>query len=140
MSKQVYSTLSADTRYVDWQRTPGLNVPGRSVLVRGGSGVALLGAGQHVLTRHGARTEVSDEEAEFLKNDPHFKEHEKRGFVRIENAARDPETVARKMEDDKGSAPKTPDDVKKSAEEAAAGGKAGLSADEVLQVTTNKKK
>lgn len=138
MAKQIYSTLSADTRYAEWVTTPGLNTIQKSVLVCGGAGVALRGAGQRVITPSGVRTEVSDADADFLQNNGHFKEHMKRGFVRIENVARDPEKVADKMETDEGGAPKTPDDVKKAAADAAS--KTGLAPDESLAVVTGGKK
>ena len=138
MAKHVFSTLSADTRYADFITQPGVSTIHRSVLVKGGGGVALLGAGQSVITHHGVRTEVSDGDAEFLAKHKQFQDHEKRGHVRIENVARDPDKVAQKMEADSGSAPKTPEDVKKEAEAAAK--KSGLKAEETLQAVTNKGK
>jgi len=137
MSKHVYATLSADTRYADWVTQPGVNTVLRSVLIRGGAGVAIGGSGQ-IVTPNGVRTEVSDEDAEFLANHKQFQEHQKRGHVRIENVARDPDKVAQKMEPDKGSMPKTPADVKKDAADAAK--QSGLKPEETLQVVTNKGK
>jgi hypothetical protein len=78
---------------------------------------------------------VSDDDAAFLLTNKQFLEHQKRGHVRIENIARDPDTVAQKMESDDGSKPKTPEDVKKEADAAAA--QSGLDPDRTLQVTTN---
>jgi hypothetical protein len=97
-----------------------------------------MGAGIRVMTPAGVRTEVSDADAEFLAGHKQFQTHQERGFVKIEKIARDPDTVAQKMETDKGGAPKTPDDVKKEAEELAK--KSGLKPDETLQVATNKGK
>lgn len=111
MTKHVISTLSADNRYTNYVNSAGLNMPDYSVLVKGGAGVALIGNGRIVDTPNGVRTEVTDEEAAFLKTHPHFIEHEKRGFVKIINVAKDPEKVAESMEEDKGSKPKTPKDV-----------------------------
>jgi hypothetical protein len=138
MAKHVFSTLSADTRYVGWDKSNGVNTVSRSVLVRGGSGVALLGAGQRVLTPYGVRTEVTDDDAKFLSEHPQFLEHQKRNHVRIENVARDPEKVAQKMDKDERGAQKTPEDVQKDAEEAAK--KSGLKPEETLGVATNKGK
>jgi hypothetical protein len=77
MTKVVISKLDADTNY---ETRDGDSV--RSVLVRGGVGFA---------TRDGVRTEVSDEDAEFLAKHGQFIEHEKRGHVRIESIAPDPD-------------------------------------------------
>ncbi len=137
MAKHVISTLSADTRYAEWVTQPGVNTILRSVLVKGGAGIAVGGAGQ-IFTPDGVRTEVSDSDAEFLSKNGHFIEHQKRGHVKIENSARDPDKVAQKMESDDGSAPKTPADVKKEADEAAK--KSGLKPEETLQAVTNKAK
>lgn len=130
--KQVFSTASADTRYAQWVTQAGVGTIERSVLVRGGAGVSMRGAGQKVYTPEGIRTEVSDEDAAFLASHRQFIEHQKRGHVRIENIARDPDTVAQKMEPDKGSAPKTPADVAKDA-------KASNTGDAPIQAVTNKK-
>jgi hypothetical protein len=74
LSKQIQSSLQADTRYVDTAARGAPTAP-RSVLVKG------LCRGRPVTTV------VSDEDAAFLANHPHFVEHQQRGFVRIEDAA-----------------------------------------------------
>jgi hypothetical protein len=129
--------LSANTRYAQWVNQSGLNTIYRSVLIRGGAGIALRGMGQQVFTPSGIRTEVSDEDAEFLATHKQFQEHQKRGVVRIESIARDPDKVAQKMEPDV-SKPKTPADVKKDADDAAK--KSGLKPEETLQAVTNRGK
>src|SRR5665213_983026 len=98
MSKHVISTLSADTKYTGWVTNAGLNSAERSVLVKGGAGVALMGGGQIVTTPQGARTELSDADAAFLAEHAHFKDHEKRGFVKIISKAQDPDDAAKSME------------------------------------------
>ena len=138
MAKHIISTLSADTRFVEWGKAPGVSTVRRGVVVRGGAGVALLGAGQQTVTPAGVRTQVSDEDAAFLQNHPMFKDFMARGFIKVENIARDPDTVAQKMEEDDGSRPRNPEDVRKAADEAAA--RTGLTPDESLQAVTNKKK
>jgi hypothetical protein len=135
--RHIISTLSADTRYTNWRNDAGLNTPDHSVLVRGGAGVALIGGGQIVETPQGVRTEVSDSDAVFLSEHPQFKEHVARGFVRILNTAQDPDKVAESMASDVGSLPKTPEDVKKAADEAAKKQEAGTPP---LQAVTNKAK
>lgn len=137
MAKHIYSTLSADTRYAEWVTQPGVNTMLKSVLVRGGAGVAVGGAGQ-IFTPDGVRTEVSDADAEFLSKHGQFIEHQARGHVRIESKAFDAEKVAQKMETDGGSTPKTPVDVKADADSAAK--KSGLKPEETLQAVTNKGK
>jgi len=139
MAKQIYSTLSSDTRYTDTEKLPGgLNRVRRSVLVRGGAGIALRGAGQQVATPSGVRTEVTDEDAAFLANHGIFKEQMERGFLRIENSARDPEKVSEGMEGEDPSRPKTQADVQRDA--AAAAARTGLQPDETLQAVTGKPK
>jgi hypothetical protein len=136
--KHVFSTLSADTLYTDWDTQPGVSTVQRQVLVRGGAGVAQRGNGPKIYTPAGVRTEVSDEDAAFLVSHGMFKFHQERGHVKIEDVPRDADKVAQKMDADTGAAPKTPADVKKAAEEAAK--KSGLKPEETLQVVTNKGK
>ncbi len=110
MAKHVVSTLSADTRYACWVNNNGINNVTRSVLVKGGAGVASRGNGDPV-TREGVITHITDEEAKLLAENAHFKRHQERGFVKIVNIARDPDTVAQSMTTKDGSRPKTPKDV-----------------------------
>ena len=110
MAKYVVSTLSADTRYAGWVNNNGINNVARSVLVKGGARVASRGKGEPV-THEGVLTRVSDEDAKFLSDHAHFKRHQEKGFVKIVNIARDPDTVAQAMSKDTGSTPKTPEDV-----------------------------
>jgi len=135
MAKHVFSTLTADVAYTDYTNQSGINTPTRKVVVRGGAGVARQGAGPHIYTPQGLRTEVTDEEAAFLERHPQFIDHQKRGHVRIEKIARDPDKVAGGMEGDEGGKPKTSADVKKFAADAAK--KSGLAPDETLQVASN---
>jgi hypothetical protein len=136
--KNIYSTLNTDVTYAVWQTNHGHNSIQKKVLVRGKAGVAAVGTGPRVYTPMGVRTEVSDEDATLLAEHGIFKEHQKRGHVRIEDIAKDADKVAQKMEPDTGAAPQTPADVKKAAEEAAK--KSGLKPEETLQVVTNKGK
>jgi hypothetical protein len=137
--KHVISTLAADMKYVGWIHQAGINSIEKVVLVRGGAGVVMQSAsGLAAGTPGGLRTEVSDEDAAWLLKDPHFKEHAKRGFVKIVDKPVDPEKAADSMATDDGGRPKNSDDVKKDADDAAK--KAGLSPDETLQVQTNGKK
>lgn len=146
MSKYVISTLTADNRYVGWHKDNGVNTVERSVLVRGGAGVATPGGGRNVVTPQGVRTEMSDSDADFLLAHQHFQDHMKRGFVRIVNKADDPDKKAQSMEKDEardteglrkaGSKPLTPQEVQEAAAIAAKKQEAGSPE---LQVVTNKK-
>lgn len=136
--KHVFSTLSAPTEYADYITQPGVSTIHKKVLVRGGAGVATQGNGPNIYTPMGVRTEVSDEDAEFLANHGIFKLHQKGGHVKIESIARDADKVAQNMDPDTGGQPKTPADVKKEADEAAK--KSGLTPNETLQAVTNKGK
>lgn len=130
MSKHVVSTLSADTRYVDWDRSGGINRLTRGVLVKGGAGVASRGKGDPV-TPEGVITHISDDDARFLAEHKMFREHQEKGFVKIVNVAKDPDTVAQSMEKDAGSRPRNQKDVKDYA---------GKKGDDTLQAVTNKSK
>ena len=138
MAKHVFSTLSADTTYTAWETQPGVSTILRQVLVRGGAGVAQPGMGAKIYTPQGVRTEVSEEDADFLSKHELFKFHQDRGHVKIENIARDADKVAEKMDSDAGGTPKTPADVAKEA--AAAAKQTGLTPNETLQAVTNKGK
>jgi hypothetical protein len=138
MAKHVFSTLSANTEYADWVTQPGVSSIEKKVLVRGGAGVATQGNGANIYTPQGVRTEVSDEDAEFLANHGIFKFHQERGHVKIENIAKDADKVAQKMDTDAGGKPKTPADV--AAEAAKAAKESGLTPNETLQAVTNKGK
>jgi hypothetical protein len=137
--KQVYSTLSADTRYTGWEKTAGLNTPHKGVLIRGGAGIAVRGgAVRNVVTPQGVRTEVSAEDAAWLMQHPQFREHMKNGFIRVQDQVDDPNKAAQSMAVDKGSAPKSDSDV---AADNARAGKDGKDEDgKPLQAVTNAKK
>lgn len=138
MAKHVFSTLSTGVDYTKWETQPGVSTALRRVTVRGGAGVATQGNGPNIITPKGVRTEVSDEDAEFLASHELFQLHQKGGHVKIEKIARDPDKVADNMDTDKGGQPKTPADVAKEAAEAAKN--SGLTPNETLQAVTNKGK
>ena len=129
MAKHVISTLTADTQYNDWVNQGGINARTRSVLVRGGAGVA----NSQFVTPDGVRTPVSNEDAEFLANHGIFKEHQKGGFVKIINMDRDPDSVAQSMSKDEGSRPRNEKDVERFSKDKK------LDKDEKLQVVSNKR-
>lgn len=128
MAKYVVSTLTAPNRYAGWSKSGGVNMIERSVLVKGGAGIALKGIG----APRGVVTEISDADAEFLKQHEHFLAHQKGGFVRLLDRAPEPNKAAGSMEKDDGSRPRDEKDVE------ASNKKAGLDdKDEKTTVTTN---
>lgn len=101
----VASTLAAPTEYTGW-RTTGNDVPQRehSVTVQGGAGVAT----KHFITPHGVITNVSDEDAEFLRAHTMFQFHEKGGYVQIlDRKPEDADAVAADMQGNDPGAPLT---------------------------------
>lgn len=113
MGKYVVSTLTRPNKYCDWETTSGIGTITREVLVHGGAGMARGGADGNFITPDGVRTEVSNEDAEFLAQHPLFQEHQKRGFVKIIPRADDPDKVAQGMESKDPSRPATAATVEK---------------------------
>lgn len=111
MSKHIVSTLSASTDYTDWDNAHGVRTKRRSVTVKGGALVASAQRGGDPYTPQGLITHVSDDDAKFLSEHPHFKEHQERGFVKIITINKDADTVAQSMTKDDLSRPKTEKDV-----------------------------
>lgn len=132
MGKYVVSTLTRPNRYCDWETTSGIGTIVREVLVNGGAGLAST-VGNQIYTPDGVRTEVSNEDAEFLAAHPLFQEHQKRGFVKIIATAKDPDTVAQGMESKDGSRPQTPSDVENYSKKFQKG-------ENTLSVVTNRKR
>ncbi|HZZ80029.1 MAG TPA: hypothetical protein VFE62_16065 [Gemmataceae bacterium] len=91
----VYSTLANSTEYLDYgQHNPkGINTIQRSVLIKGGSGINR----KHIQTPLGVHTAISDQDYEWLKDNPHFKQHEKNGYMVVKKAESHPEVVAADM-------------------------------------------
>lgn len=128
MGKHVVSTLTSDVRFADWVDMNGIKKVQKSVLVKGGAGVARGPIG-HAVTNAGVITHVSDEDARFLSEHPHFKRQQEAGYVKIVNIARDPDSVAQSMSVDNGSRPRNDGDIRKTKKDS----------EDSLQVVTNKK-
>jgi hypothetical protein len=95
----VASTLSNDQIYTAWQKPISEGgkiarpaVPLRQVYIKGKANVA-----NKITTPEGVITSITEEEAEFLKNNAAFKAHESRGHVKIIARSADPEKVAKDM-------------------------------------------
>lgn len=108
MKLYVYSTLSCDQNYTNHD-TGGadLPVPLPPVFIKGGAGVA----NDRLITPRGVATEITEEQAEYLRANPMFQLHEKNGYVQISADNADPEKVAADMNRNDGSAPMTGADV-----------------------------
>lgn len=104
--KYVYSTLTCDNEYADWQKAGDQQSIRRTVLVNGGHGVM----NKNFMTPLGVETEVSDEDAQFLLQNDAFKFHMSGGFVRIEDKSFAPEKVIADMTGADNSAQLTPAD------------------------------
>ncbi len=91
----IYSTMANSTEYVNYIRhnPQGVNVVGRTVLIKGGSGINR----QHMQTPLGVHTAISEEDFEWLQNDPNFKEHQKKGYIVVRKDEVHPEKVAADM-------------------------------------------
>lgn len=110
MSKSfyIYSTLASDTAYTEWHEGGGdIKTEGRSVTIKGGTGVA----NKHLITPLGTVTTVSDEELAFLEANPVFKKHKDGGYIRVSAKNEDPEkVVSGDMKSRDVSAPIVPED------------------------------
>jgi hypothetical protein len=96
MVYHVYSTLANSQRYVKYapKMPGGLNIPEREIFINGGAGIAQK---RTFGTPLGVYTRVPDEEMEWLKDHPCFKDHMAKGYIRMEKRKMDPEAVAADM-------------------------------------------
>lgn len=105
----VYSTLSADVAYTNHADGGGdMPIALPPVLVKGGAGIA----NDRFFTPRGVVTEVTEEQAEYLRANPIFRMHEKNGFVQVSEASTDPEKAAADMQGRDKSAPVVPEELK----------------------------
>ncbi|MDR2093021.1 MAG: hypothetical protein LBP58_06880 [Azoarcus sp.] len=106
----VYSTLTAPQEYAGWGKGNN-DIPRirKAVRINGGANLAT----KQLITPRGAVTEVSEEDAEFLRQHPVFKIHAKNGFVLIENRNQYEERTLASLEQRDPSSPDTPDDIEK---------------------------
>lgn len=103
----VYSTLTCDQAYTQWNRDVNGNpVRVRAVLIKGGSNVA----DKNFHTPYGVVTRVSQEDYDLLKNEPSFIRHCDAGYIRVEQKKEDTELVVSDMVGRDESAPLVPQD------------------------------
>lgn len=106
----VYSTLTCDNLYVDYEKSQNLNVKVGQVLIKGGANVATVGM-RAAITPHGAVTEVTDDQLELLEKNPHFKDHVERGFIKVDRAKLKLEKAVKDMNKKDEGAPKNRKDL-----------------------------
>ncbi len=111
MSKYVYSTLSCNQKYTIWDESnkSDIHVAKEHIIIRGGTNIA----DKHLHTPEGVLTVITDDQAKKLQTIHAFLEHQKLGFVKIENKKKEPEVGVIGMEKADNSAPKTPAYFKK---------------------------
>ena len=118
MSRYVYSTASASVNItLEWG--PDM-LPKRFVTIKGGHGVA----DKHFWTPQGVMTEIPDDIADELENNPEFQAMVKAGFATLEAKRTDPEKVAANLEGRDGSAPIVPQDYELKGKKAPKSGRA----------------
>jgi hypothetical protein len=99
----IYSTLGNSTSYAIYEPSSMKDAKSvatvrKSIEVKGGAGIA----NKNLVTPKGVVTRVSAEDLELLKNDPHFQQHVKRGFITVdegEDFSDDPSDVNQKQVD-----------------------------------------
>lgn len=106
----VYSTASNDTVFTKFS-AGGNDLPRivKCVLIKGGSNVAT----KRLVTPLGVRTEVSEEDLDFLNSKPNFLRMIKYGFIKIDERKLDAEVPAADMTTRDDSAPRVPQDFEK---------------------------
>jgi hypothetical protein len=112
---RVYSTQTNSSEYAEYrfpQGRNGLPIKGRSVIIKGGAGVAQK---RTLITPLGVATEISAAQLAFLENNNSFKRHVAAGFLRVikspGKSGPDASEVVADMEPRDGSSPVTPQDV-----------------------------
>jgi hypothetical protein len=108
MSKYIFSTLPASQAYTSHKPSGDIMIPERSVVIKGGAGVA----DKRYETAPGVMTEVSAEEYEFLQQNPVFKRHVERKFIFVSDKAVEVEVAAADMDRASGDMPLTPEQLK----------------------------
>jgi len=104
----VYSTLTAPQEYVKWINDHGVMRAEKSVTINGGANL-ITGNGSRdrpgsvIYTPQGAVTEITAEEEAILLENPIFKRHLEKGFVKIDKKAMPVEKAVNDME------PRSPD-------------------------------
>jgi hypothetical protein len=111
----VISKMAANTEYTVYKRVQDgkevRNIPQRGIVVKGGQGVA--DRRTLLVPTNGVVTEITDEEAEILKQNTVFKMHEENGYVKIVYS-KDTDSAANEMQKEDDSAQLTKEDFRNS--------------------------
>lgn len=103
MANFVYSTLTADQLYVNYQHgASGIPIELSRVFIKGGANIPAM---KTLITPLGVSTEVTDEQLEHLKLNPVFNRHKEKGFITVLNKKADADAVATDMNGRDASAP-----------------------------------
>ena len=109
----VYSTATSAITYVEYEpdieKKSGHSKIVRKVTINGGHGVAT----KNLITPKGIMTKITDDDFEWLVQQPSFQNHMKRGFMSYDKNKIDPEKKAANMAKGDQSAPLTPNDFEK---------------------------
>lgn len=111
----VFSTLASDVKYTEWKKGADagtLAIEGRSILIRGGTGVM----NDRLVTPLGICTEVDDEDLKLLEDMHLFQMHKENGHIVVQSKKADPEAVAADMNLADPGAPMTPSDYAEAGE------------------------
>jgi len=109
MSYYIYSTLASDMNYATYSTKPedlrrDIAKPIKEILIAGKANVA----NKHFVTPRGMVTKISDEDFGLLKENYHFKEHVRLGYVTSEKKQLEVDKVITGMNARDVSAPITP--------------------------------
>ena len=109
----VISKMAANTEYTVYKRIQEgkevRNIPQRSILIKGGQGVT--DRRTLLAPTNGVVTEITDEEAEILKQNTVYQMHEQNGFVKIVYT-KETDSDAREMAKEDDSAQLTAEDFR----------------------------
>lgn len=106
----IYSTMSADNSYVAHGKLPnGLHKKNSKHTIAGKANVTNP---KTLMTPHGMLTTMEDSELKKFEENPMFKRHVERGFIKISKTKGEADTVAKDMTAKDGAAPVTPETAK----------------------------
>lgn len=112
----VYSTLANPQKFVRYAPPPEdgmLPIIEREVLIRGGAGIA----SKNLITEHGVRTTISQEDYDAIKDLKHFKAFEDSGHIRVEGKLFDIDRIVGDMNPRDPGGPLTPADYETAAKD-----------------------
>ena len=113
--KYIVSKSSQGIEFMDWEKTVGgLNRLKRSVVIKG---TAFVADKKTLEANKGCVTEISDEDYEWLKDNPTFKQMENDGYMVVMDKEKAAEKEAEKGDKKDASAQLTPEDFEAAGKE-----------------------